>query len=199
VPAEPDPYVVLLAEVSRLDRRHPGGVERALLRSNFVLALHELRQFAGLSKLTPAENVEMFDAMVQRAVEGKPKRIAAEGDLLRRFGRWSVPEQPSIARGRPPGPPWANDRAWVGRFVRASTLDDKRLVLGAWAVAMGGRVEGDGSVTLPPLRPRQFRKLAEGELRQLLEQVRVEVREDDALALPGAYAHQEPADVRDAA
>jgi hypothetical protein len=56
--------------------------------------------------------------------------------------------------------------------------------LAEWAIAMGGRVEAGGVVALPSSRPRQVRRLAELELRRLLEQVRVEVREDAALALP---------------
>jgi hypothetical protein len=46
---------------------------------------------------------------------------------------------------------------------------------------MGGRLEDDGSVTLPPLQLRQARRLAEVGLRRLLEQVGVEVRENMAI------------------
>jgi hypothetical protein len=58
-------------------------------------------------------------------------------------------------------------------------------VLREWAEEMGGVVEGDGSVCLPGLRHHTVRQLAELELRRLLEQIRVEVREDYKLALVG--------------
>jgi hypothetical protein len=177
--AEPDPYFVLLAEVARLDRRHPDGVESGLLLSNFVLALHELRQLAGLPKLPPAENLELFDAALHRAIRGPERPVVAEDGLLRRRWRWSAPEQPVVAPARPKTRDWADDRAWTSRFVAAPTLEAKRAVLTRWAEAMGGMVV-DGAVVLPPLQPHAVRRLAEVELRRLLRQVGVEVREDDA-------------------
>jgi hypothetical protein len=70
-----------------LNRRHPEGVDRALLRSIFILARANARERVGLPMLAPAENVAAFDAALHRVSYEAPRRVLVKGDLVRRRGR----------------------------------------------------------------------------------------------------------------
>jgi hypothetical protein len=95
-PPPPDPGALLLAALDRLSRRYPDGVERGLLRSNFVLELAARRERAGLPKLSPAENVAAFDAALHRAAHDAPRGVVARGELLRRGARKGAKPKPSV-------------------------------------------------------------------------------------------------------
>jgi hypothetical protein len=85
------------------------------------------------------------------------------------------------------GPAWTDDRAWVGRVVRAAPPEAKLATLAAWVGAAGGTVAG-GVAILPPLRPRHARRLAELEVRRLARRFGLEAVEDPARVLPPPVA-----------
>ena len=67
---------------------------------------------------------------------------------------------------------WTDDRAWVAEIVRATTTDEKLAVLFWWVLAAGGWIDGMTAL-LPPLPHR----LAALELRRMLRQFQIEIRE----------------------
>ena len=70
------------------------------------------------------------------------------------------------------GAAWTDDRAWVAEIVRAATTDEKLATLFSWVLAADGWIEG--TTALLPALPR---RLAALELRRMLRQSRIEVRE----------------------
>jgi hypothetical protein len=67
---------------------------------------------------------------------------------------------------------WTDDRAWITDWRWATDCLAKVVILARWVNAAGGRIEHDVAL-LPPLP----RRLAALELRRMLRQSRIEVRE----------------------
>lgn len=67
---------------------------------------------------------------------------------------------------------WHDDRGWIADVTSAATADEKLAVLATWVAAAGGRLLG-GTADLPALP----RRLATLELRRMLRQAGVAVRE----------------------
>jgi hypothetical protein len=78
----------------------------------------------------------------------------------------------------PLGPTWTDDQAWIAYIHHARDEAAKLEVLAAWVTAASGETCGR-TVMLPALRPHWERRLAELELRRMIEQFGLEVLEDE--------------------
>jgi hypothetical protein len=67
---------------------------------------------------------------------------------------------------------WTDDRSWISDVVRAVTTDEKLATMFSWVLAAGGWT--DGSIALLPHLPH---RLATLELRRMLRQFRIDIRE----------------------